>query len=74
MHATHIVTCDGPPLDYTTRANLHRAGIALLAEAPVLRLQVEAASADEALGIVRGVLAARPYDGFAVAPPSPAAA
>lgn len=66
MRATHIVTCGGPPLDYTTRANLHRAGVALIAEVPVLRLEVEAVSAVEALGLVRGVLATRPYDGFAV--------
>jgi hypothetical protein len=66
MRSTHIVTCEGPPLDYTTRANLHRAGIALVAERPELRLEVEAASSAEALGLVRGVLADRPYDGFAI--------
>jgi hypothetical protein len=73
MRSSHIVTCDGPPLDYTTRANLHRAGIFLVAELPELRLEIEAASSAEALGLVRGVLAGRPYDGFAIAP-APSAA
>ena len=73
MRTIHIVTCDGPQLDHTTRANLHRAGIAVVAERPLLRLEVETAGPVEALGLVRGVLATRPYDGFAIEPARSAA-
>ena len=68
MLTTHLISFEGPPLDYTTRANLHRAGVALVSERPMLRLEVEAASSAEALGLVRGVLATRPYDRFAIEP------
>jgi hypothetical protein len=73
-----IISCEGPPLDYTARSNLQGADILVLADglgvgeprfasAPrAIRLQLEATSETDALAQVQQVLSSRPYVDFEI--------
>ena len=75
--ALYVVSCEGPPLDYTARTNLEHADVVVLddthpspaaiaATGSTLHMQLEATSDADALATARRLLASRPYHEFAV--------
>ena len=74
--AKYLVACEGPSLDYTSRARLYHADIGVMDEGddwrsePMRRsrmlLRVVAGSPEGAIAIAKDALAGRPYAGFEV--------